>query len=365
MIGYFSGMTRTFLLLPLLLIAACYAAPKSAVDVSETPAAEAKAGGDDRQVADFPLGPVEDADGNLWLGSVSSGAMMWNGETLRYFHASDGLVGDRVTGLTLDPEGTFWLVSAGLDMGQASALMTWDGKALQRATHPTGFPRNPTRPMFDADGAMWVQSEGTFYREEGGIFEAFSLPEPSLPPTNNTGYEPMNMRQMRSGDLWFATSDQGAYRWDGEAFYQLTTDDGLPTNNVSLHLEDQHGNLWLSCFHWHLDQNDKRGALCMWDGETVTTFPEVLGLTQNEIYSVYEDRNGHIWICATGYAVYRYDGTTFTSYTQLSPENPDFNFGCNSIYQDRKGRMWFGFAGGLYRLEGDTFVNVTRGGPWE
>ncbi len=43
------------------------------------------------QVADYPLGPIEDAEGNLWLGSVGSGAMMWNGEELRYFHAEDGL----------------------------------------------------------------------------------------------------------------------------------------------------------------------------------------------------------------------------------------------------------------------------------
>ena len=172
------------------------------------------------------------------------------------------------------------------------------------------------------------------------------------------------MRQMRSGDFWFATSDQGAYRWDGKDFHQLTTADGLPTNNVSLHMEDQHGNLWLSCFHWHLTSGEKRGALCMWDGQTVTTFPDVPGLTENEVYSVTEDRNGHIWICATGHAVYRYDGSTnSTSFTQAQPARPDFSFGCNSIYEDRKGRLWFGFAGGLYRLEGETFVNVTRGGP--
>ena len=75
------------------------------------------------QVADYPLGPIEDGDGNLWLGSVGSGAMMWNGEELRYFHAEDGLVGDRVTGLTLGPEGNLWLVSADESMGGGSALM--------------------------------------------------------------------------------------------------------------------------------------------------------------------------------------------------------------------------------------------------
>jgi streptogramin lyase len=103
----------------------------------------------------------------------------------------------------------------------------------------------------------------------------------------------------------------------------------------------------------------------MWDGETITAFPDVPGLTENEVYSVLEDRDGNIWMCATGHGVYRYDGINFEVFTQIQPENPNFRFGCNSIYEDRKGRLWFGFAGGLYRLDGDTLVNVTRGGPWD
>lgn len=317
------------------------------------------------QVADYPLGPVEDADGNLWLGSVSSGAMRWDGKELRYFHSKDGLVGDRVTGLTRCPEGDLWFVSAEEHMGGGSALMRWDGDTLVRALHSSGFPANPVQPYFDRNGRLWVQSEGRFHREVRGVFEPFDLPEPTLPRTNHTGYEPKNMRQMRNGDYWFGTSDQGAYRWDGQVFHQLTTADGLPTNNVSLHLEDSDGNLWLSCFHWHLPEGEKRGALCKWDGECITTFPDAPGLTANEIYSVFEDRDGILWICATGHGVYRYDGDAFELLTATEPFQPDFFFGCNSIYQDRRDRLWFGFTGGLYRLEGEVFVNVTRGGPWE
>jgi ligand-binding sensor domain-containing protein len=35
-----------------------------------------------------------------------------------------------------------------------------------------------------------------------------------------------------------------------------------------------------------------------------------------------------------------------------------------SIYEDRAGRLWFGGGGGLYRLQGDTVVEVRRVGPW-
>ncbi|MGB2157466.1 MAG: hypothetical protein ACPHX0_03270, partial [Flavobacteriales bacterium] len=120
------------------------------------------------QVADYPLGPIEDAEGNLWLGSVGSGAFMWDGQELHEFHAEDGLVGDRVTGLTLGPEGHLWFVSAEEHMGGRSALMTWDGESLERATHPVGFPANPIRPFFDNEDALWVQSTGQFHREVNG-----------------------------------------------------------------------------------------------------------------------------------------------------------------------------------------------------
>lgn len=342
----------------------CESAPSSADSVATDGAPAPFDAAAQLQVAEYPLGPIEDADGNLWIGSVASGAMRWDGMSLRSFHAADGLVGDRVTGLTLDPEGVLWFVSAEEDMGGASALMKWDGTALRRAEHPVGFPPNPVGPFFDASGALWVQSNGQFHREVNGEFAPFSLPEISLPRTNRTGYEPMNLCETRGGELWFGTSDQGAYRWDGEAFHQLTTADGLPTNNVKVHLEDREGNLWLSCFHWHLNPQEKCGALCRWDGETVTTFPEVPGLTGNEIYSVYEDRDGNVWIGATFKCIYLYDGATFHAFTRTEPELPDFHFGCNSIYQDRAGRMWFGLTGGLYRLDGEVLVNVRRGGPW-
>jgi ligand-binding sensor domain-containing protein len=351
---------RGALLFVILFIAGCQTNPEQPLHAARERSADALL-----QVADYPLGPLEDEQGHLWLGSVASGAMVWNGRELRYFHQEEGLLGNRVTGLTTDAEGRLWLVSAEEMLGGNSALMTWDGEHLTRASHPVGFPTNSTSPFFDDAGNMWLQSEGAFYRGVNGVFEAFPLPEPSFPKSNATGYEPMNMLQSQNGDFWFSTSDQGAYRWDGQSFHQLSMANGLLTNNVSLHLEDRQGNIWLSCFHWHLPEGEHPGGLCMWDGSKVVTFPDVPGLNANEIYSVFEDREGGIWIAATGHCVYRFDGRTFHAFRDFESNRPDFSFGCNSIYQDSKDRMWFGFVGGLYRLDCDAFVNVTRGGPWD
>jgi len=34
------------------------------------------------------------------------------------------------------------------------------------------------------------------------------------------------------------------------------------------------------------------------------------------------------------------------------------------FFQDRDGVMWFGCSGGLFFLDGEALVHVTKAGPW-
>ena len=52
------------------------------------------------------------------------------------------------------------------------------------------------------------------------------------------------MLQDRAGDLWFATTGEGVYRYDGKSFTQFTQKDGLSNNTVYSMLEDASGNIW-------------------------------------------------------------------------------------------------------------------------
>ena len=49
------------------------------------------------------------------------------------------------------------------------------------------------------------------------------------------------MLQDRHGDLWFATTGEGVYRYDGKVFMQYTQKDGLSSNTVYSMLEDTRG----------------------------------------------------------------------------------------------------------------------------
>jgi len=41
-----------------------------------------------------------------------------------------------------------------------------------------------------------------------------------------------------------------------------------------------------------------------------------------------------------------------------------FGYGIQSILEDKKGNLWFGLSGGLFRLKGNSIINVSQNGPW-
>jgi ligand-binding sensor domain-containing protein len=74
-----------------------------------------------------------------------------------------------------------------------------------------------------------------------------------------------------------------------------------------------------------------------------------------------EDSQNNLWIGTAGGGSCRYEGQTFTSYS-ASDGLP--NRHVQSIFEDQNHRLWFGCSGGLFRMDGNRFVNVTKAGPW-
>ena len=79
------------------------------------------------------------------------------------------------------------------------------------------------------------------------------------------------------------------------------------------------------------------------------------------MYELLEDRDGRLWISTLGSGASRFDGETFTAF---GAEQGLTRTHVQDFYEDRDGALWLGCSGGLFRLDGDAFVNVTRGGPW-
>jgi ligand-binding sensor domain-containing protein len=71
--------------------------------------------------------------------------------------------------------------------------------------------------------------------------------------------------QDRAGNLWFGTTGEGVYRYDGKSFSNFTTKDGLSHNSVFCILVDRVGNLWFG---------SRNNGLTRYDGKSFTLLSE-------------------------------------------------------------------------------------------
>jgi len=132
----------------------------------------------------------------------------------------------------------------------------------------------------------------------------------------------------------------------------LDVDQGMNSSFVKSILEDKKGNLWLGT---------SGGGITKYDGESFTHYTEKEGLSNKLVFSIIEDKSGNIWFGFWGGGVCKFDGETFTHYTEkegLSNNNVRW------ILEDKNGNIWFGTNKGLSKLVlsdgGDTITHYTQ-----
>jgi ligand-binding sensor domain-containing protein/serine phosphatase RsbU (regulator of sigma subunit) len=129
----------------------------------------------------------------------------------------------------------------------------------------------------------------------------------------------------------------------------LDIDQGMNSSYVRAILEDRSGNLWFG--------TDGVGV-SRYDGESFTHFTEKEGLSNNRVRSMIEDSKGNLWFGTDGGGVSRYDGKSFTHFTEKDGLS---NNKVRSMIEDKKGFLWIGTeGGGVSRYDGETFTHFTQ-----
>lgn len=113
----------------------------------------------------------------------------------------------------------------------------------------------------------------------------------------------------KDSNLRFSIKKEGAYRYDGKSFTNITAKDGLYNNDVGAIIQDRAGNILLGT----------KNGFCMCDGNKITKYPvpETLSIT-----CMLEDKDGNLWFGSMGKGIYRYNGTKFDNFLNNKPYKP-------------------------------------------
>lgn len=314
---------------------------------------------DSNLVSQYIRAIFEDSKGNYWFGPAGQSVARYDGKTLEYFSKAaffqgnnkiEGENGHSVHAIAEDKLGNIWF---GTNLG----VIKYDGESFRSYEENQGLNNiriGRKSILSDKSGELWVGTHAGVFRYlpsadslGGQSFSQFRL----LPPIHVT-----DIMEDKQGNIWFASQNQGVFRYDGKAVENLKTKESLGDNYAGGLAEDKEGNIWFTM----------RDGICRYDGESFRSYTTEDGLGGSEIWGILIEESGIIWITARG-STTRFDPSlphsnpnAFTVFTVAD----GLNCCVQSMHQDRSGNMWWGTGQGLYRFDGKGFYQVKQDGPW-
>jgi len=188
----------------------------------------------------FPLQMVftvcEDAAGDLWVGAFR-GLCRYRDGVFARFTSREGLPSSNIWCSYRDRSGQLWI-------GTRQGLVRVQGESFEVFDHDTAnLSHNDVRSICeDREGHLWVGTSFGLNRLVDGRFEQFRDAGANTPFK-----QVLALHVDARGDLWVGTMDKGLFRYRDGEFFQFSTGNGLHDNLVHQILEDDAGQLWLTC----------------------------------------------------------------------------------------------------------------------
>uniref|UniRef100_UPI00286E0D08 sensor histidine kinase n=1 Tax=Flavobacterium sp. TaxID=239 RepID=UPI00286E0D08 len=250
------------------------------------------------------FGSYKDKSNNLWFGS-SEGVIKYDGTSSLRFTPAEGIVGNSVWSILEDSRGDKWF---GGDRGLTRYQPNADGKSgtFFHYTETEGYVPTTTNAILeDKSGNLWFRHQRGITKYipsadgQSGSFIHFTAAE-GLGDLGNTS----TILEDKNGAIWFTLQNgnglikyQPSKKGHSGIFTQFTTDQGLASNSVLSVYEDKQGILWIGT----------NGGLSKYDGKTFQNFTKADGLSSNQLRQTFEDTSGNLWIATLGGGVNKLD----------------------------------------------------------
>ncbi len=298
---------------------------------------------------------VEDADGQLWIGTFGDGLNRVDrasGEVTRY-RADDALSDDRVMSLMRDSTNRIWVgtMTRGIDIVEPGK-----GVVASFSNDPddvSSLSANGIMALFeDSLGQVWIGTYGggiSRYDRASDAFTRFSAnPEDSNSLSSN---RVTSFAEDRFGRIWIGTDSGGLNLYDPETqrFHAFRHDPLDPTTLAADTIYtvniDANGVVWVGTQGGGLDRvvaDDVAPADIQFQNVSAAD-----GLPNNVIYSAIPDAHGSLWL-SSNFGLSRYwpaTGDVRTLHRRDGLQSEEFNFG--AWYRSDSGELFFGGHNGF------------------
>lgn len=135
-------------------------------------------------------------------------------------------------------------------------------------------------------------------------------------------------------------------------FRVLGQDEGLPVNNVYSLFQDTHGLIWVG---------GAGGGLASFDGLFFYDYGHLPCFKDKNIMDILEDHNGNIWFATYGHGLVRYDGIQFEEFSDITGL-PGKRLKIIDLFEDSNGILWAATQKNeVFKIEGDSLSHIHQG----
>jgi signal transduction histidine kinase/ligand-binding sensor domain-containing protein len=273
---------------------------------------------------------AQTTDGYLWVGTTD-GLLRFDGISFEQFRPENGsLLATSVSTLMAVPDGGLWV---GFDRGGASFIKNGQ---VTNYSNSEGFPVSSVRCFArDQSGTIWAAAVGGFARLEGQRWK-MSYREWNY-PAKTAWYLLVD----REGTLWVATGSQILLLPKGQKQFQ---DPGIHAGSVFAFMEATDGTIWF-------DDDNKISTFRRNKNGKIELRPGIAIAASAMLF----DRDGGLWIGDKG--VSRIPSFPKPHDSRLAADAEQFheadglsNEEVETVLEDREGNIWVGTDGGLDRF---------------
>jgi signal transduction histidine kinase len=288
----------------------------------------------------FVTSLLEDRSGTVWAGTITrdGGRLCSVRDGRGTCSGEDGRFGGFVWSLHEDKAGALW---AGADSG----VWRWNPESPRR--YPTPGLRVGDLTASD-EGRLVIGIRGKRLRHlVGESVDVYPIRR-AISPAALLEDRDVNSNKLlrdRNGALWIGTEQRGLVHVQRGRADTFTKSDGLSGDIICSLFEDREGNIWVST----TDGLDRFREL------PVRKYSTKQGLSSDAIASVVAARDGSLWLAAPdGLSRWKDGRTTIFRRTSGLPDDST-----QSLFEDSRGRIWAFTKGGLAYFDGSRFVAVS------